>query len=78
MARKRAEDLVNALQAAKSAGRSHRMIAEASEISPQSLSNYKDGRLPDVLVGQRIARSLGTRVELLWPLKEAKAHEAPS
>lgn len=75
MAKERAPILVQTLQEAKASGTTHRQVAAKARITPQSLSHYKNGGLPDVLVGQRVAKALGKTVEELWPIKEASADE---
>ncbi|WP_035454494.1 helix-turn-helix domain-containing protein [Alicyclobacillus herbarius] len=46
-------------------------ISKTVGVTSSTFSLYVNGkRLPDVIIGQKIARILGTTVEELWPLEE--------
>ncbi|WP_067924906.1 helix-turn-helix transcriptional regulator [Alicyclobacillus shizuokensis] len=48
-------------------------ISKIVGVTSSTFSLYVNGkRLPDVIIGQKIARALGATVEELWPLDEAE------
>lgn len=70
MGRRTGETFRRLAETAKGRGINHQQLAEKAGVSPQAISSYKNGVLPDVIVGQLLAKQLGCTVEEAWPLEE--------